>query len=479
MNAEALILQRTAALVDPHDCSDAMDALSILQAVFDTLVSRNSDGFMPGLADAWEVSDDARVWRFRLREDVRFHDGTICDAAAVVLSLKRMARPDKGYTLGAPGVWHQYLGNARIEPDGPFGLVIELDQPVADLLDILVQGFIAAPSSLAGLDAGQRDAWVGTGPYQLVHAAAGNVLVRRSGRHFAGPVANDAIRWRAVSSSAERLELLHSGAADVATNLDPSASTALEPPGTTRHSALDPVAIIYLLNSAEGPLCDPGVRRALSLAVDRRRLIDEVVGGMAEPLHGFISPLHFGADGRPVPHDLQLARELLHAAGHGEGLTLRVDCPTSLPDEAEALTAALSKQLTRAGITLEVTRHTDREAYAHMVRRKEIGDMCVFDSSPLSTFRVLYEKIDSRIAGSWWQGYRNQTVERLLDQARAEPETAAREALYREIYRLLQDDPPWLTLYNPLRVIGMQGNHPEFRSPPSGVLDVGRLPGFG
>ncbi|MEL7001012.1 MAG: peptide ABC transporter substrate-binding protein, partial [Pseudomonadota bacterium] len=116
--------------------------------------------------------------------------------------------------------------------------------------------------------------------------------------------------------------------------------------------------------------------------------------------------------------------------------------------------------------------------YAHMVRRKEIGDMCVFDSSPLSTFRVLYEKIDSRIAGSWWQGYRNAAVEQLLDTARAEARAEAREALYREIYLLLQQDPPWLTLYNPLRVTGLLGNHPDFCLSPEGVFDVRRLPAF-
>jgi peptide/nickel transport system substrate-binding protein len=103
------------------------------------------------------------------------------------------------------------------------------------------------------------------------------------------------------------------------------------------------------------------------------------------------------------------------------------------------------------------------------VRASDIADLCLFDSSPLSTFRVLAEKIDSRVAGSWWLGYRNPEVEGLIDQARTLTDTAAREALYRRCYRLLQQDPPWLTFYTHRRVAAGRGGL-AFRD--DGVLDV-------
>ena len=119
--------------------------------------------------------------------------------------------------------------------------------------------------------------------------------------------------------------------------------------------------------------------------------------------------------------------------------------------------------------------HKDREAYAHMVRRKEIGDLCVFDSSPMSTFRVLYEKIDSRTAGAWWQGYRNEAIEALIDQGRVTTDTQARAALYRKAYAELQGDPAWLTLYNPHRAVGLRGDHPGFRMREDGVIRAASL----
>lgn len=472
------VAQAKTPLVDPHDCTDSKEALTILGAVFDTLLTRRPEGFAPALAEAWTVSRDAMQWRFRLRPGVTFHDGSSCDAQAVVVSLKRMARADKGYTLGAPGVWHQYLGNARIVAEDVLTVSVQLEAPLADLPDILVQGFIAAPGSFAALDAGEP-MWVGTGPYQLTGATAGVVETTRVEGHFGGTPEAAAVRWRAVPDMVARWEMLRAGTVQVATGLDAAGPPRAGYAGVTCHKALDPVAIIFLLNAAKGPLAHAQVRRALSLAVDRGDVITRVMGGAAHALHGVVSPVHFGAGDAPVPCDPQQAQALLAKAGFAEGLRLTVDCPTALPDEAEALTAELGRQLAKVGITLDVTRHEDREAYAHMVRRKEIGDMCVFDSSPLSTFRVLYEKIDSRVAGSWWQGYRNPAVETLLDRARRDVQADRREATFREIYRFLQDDPPWLTLYNPMQIIGMSGSIGRFDARLDGVLDVRVLPGFG
>ena len=128
---------------------------------------------------------------------------------------------------------------------------------------------------------------------------------------------------------------------------------------------------------------------------------------------------------------------------------------------------------------LEIRIHEDREDYAHRVRRSEIADMCVFDSSPLSSFRVLCEKIDSRIQGSWWLGYANPGVEALIDKARITRDPAAREAVFQDCYRLWQDDPPWLFVYNHLRRVALRGTHPDWRMRRDGVLDVRSLPCFG
>ncbi len=480
MSQPVTIAQARLVLNEPHDCTDSNDELTIYHAVFDTLVRRSGRDFVAHLAARWELSEDARTWTFHLRAGVRFHDGTPCDADAVRQSLIRMAREDKGYTLGAPAVWRQYLGGAGIDVPDARTVVVRLADPMADLLDVLEQGFIVAPSSFADHDAGRHDHPVGSGPYRIVSANADEVRAERVEGHFAGAAENADLVWRREPDPARRLALLMAGEVQVANALDFHESKALADSGATRVEYLSPVAIIYLLNAARGPLADARVRRALSLALDRPKLIADVVAGAARPLMGFVSPAHFGAgSGTGAARDLAAARALMAEAGHGEGLTLDVDCPTRLPDEAERLTACLAAQLAEIGVRMTVHLHKDREAYAHMVRRKEIRDLCVFDSSPMSTFRVLFEKIDARVRGAWWQGYHNPAVEALIDRGRVTPDRAKRAAIYAEAYAELQRDPPWLTLYNPIRVIGLAGAHPDFTMPADGVIDAARLPKIG
>ncbi|MBA1156864.1 ABC transporter substrate-binding protein [Microvirga mediterraneensis] len=480
MNSAVTIVQPRLRLEDPHDCTDANDILAVFDAIYDGLVRYGRDGgFVPGLAAEWRADPEARHWTFTLREGLTFHDGSPCDAEAVCLSLRRMARPDKGYTLGAPGVWHQYLGDAVIEPADRLTVDIRLSRPIADLLDILVYGYVVAPSALARYESGDTKMPVGTGPYRLTEVIDGQEvrLERFENWHGERP-ANAVIRFKLEPDAQKRLAMLQSGEAQVANSLDFRASMELEARGDrTRVVFLAPVSIIYLFNAARGPLSDPRIRRALNLAVDRKALIEQIVHGAAQPLTGFVGPAHFGSD--PTMDegpDLEEARRLLAEAGYANGLVLEVDCPTRLPDEAQALTKAVSDQVSAIGVSLNVHLHEDREAYAHGVRLKKVRDMCVFDSSPLSTFRVLAEKIDARVAGSWWLGYHNEAVERLLDTARQTSDDAAREALYRQAYRHLQDDPAWFYLYNPLRVTGLAGSHPDWRMRRDGVLDVAALP---
>lgn len=471
-----IILQARLPLRDPHDCTDGADELCLYGAFYDTLLRRDGTGFAPGLATRWEVAADARRWRFHLRPGLRFHDGTPCDAAAVCASLRRMARPDKGYTLGAPGVWAQYLGDARIDARDPLTVEIALAAAMADLPDVLVQGFIVAPAGIAALEAGETTAPIGTGPYRMTGHGPGWIEAEAVA-HPHRPAANPRLRWEAEADPARRLARLLDGTADVATALDHHASRALDGAGATRVEQLAPVAIIYLLNAATGPLADPRMRQALALAVDRPGLVAAAVDGAARPLEGIFSPLHFGAGTAPAPaRDPDRARALLAEAGHGGGLQLGLDCPTRLPDEAERLSAALAGQLAEIGVSLSIHVHPEREEYAHKVRRKEIRDLCVFDSSPLSSFRVLHEKIDSRVRGSWWQGYANPAVEALIDRGRATVDDTARAALYADAFGLMQRDPPWLTLYNPLKVTGLRGRHTGFALPVDAVLDVAALP---
>lgn len=474
------ISQPRITLDDPHACTDANDVLTVFGALFDTLVRRvPGGGYGPSLATQWSVSEDARYFTFRLREGVVFHDGEPCDANAVRYALLRMARPDMGATLGAPGVYGQYLAGMTVEVIASHEITLTLAQPLADLFDILSYGHIISPAAVeaAGDDLAKRA--VGTGPYRLERYVPGErIEAVANPNHFDGAPRFERLAWIKGETAPARAEALRTGSADVANGLPRSALSELAAPGFTTHDFLAPTALIMMFNAAEGPARDPRVRLALNLAIDREALVREVLGGAGQPLHGFVSPVHYGVDtkAQPFARDMAQARRLLAEAGHDNGLTLQLYCPTRLPDEALALADAVEAQLMELNVRFERHIEPDRVHYANQVRLKAIHDLCVFDSSPMSVFRVLHEKIDSRVRGAWWEGYANPAVERLIDEARATVSSEKREALYRQCYRLLQQDPPWLYLYNHRRVIGLRGDHPGWRMHTDGVLDVRALP---
>jgi peptide/nickel transport system substrate-binding protein len=472
------IIQPRAVLDDPHACTDSGDVLTVFGALFDALVRRGPDGYEPALATDWAMSDDARVTEFALRDGVRFHDGEACDAGAVKHCLERMARPDMGATLGAPGVYSQYLAGMTVEITDRLRLRVTTATPLADLMDILHVGHIVSPRALeaAGDDLAKRA--VGTGPYRLESCVQGKEIVAVANPdHFAGKPSRKRITWRGEASPEARLAALLSGDAGVANGLEHAPGARAAPHGVTLVDYLAPTAIIMMFNCASGPGADPRVRRALNLAIDRAALVRDVLHGAGQPLHGYVSPAHDGhdADAGPIPHDREESKRLLREAGYGDGVVFETYCPTRLPDEAQALVAALSRQLADLGVTFRVHLDPDRVHYANQVRLKNIHDICVFDSSPMSCFRVLYEKIDSRVKGSWWEGYANPEVEGLLDLGRRTVARDKRFAIYREAYRRLQADPPWLYLYNHRRVIGLSGSHLAFAMRADGVLDVRRL----
>lgn len=476
MSIDPIILQKSVDLRDPHDCTDSGDALALLDAVFAAPVRRRAGGgYAPSLAESWTVSPDARHWTLTLRPDLSFHDGRRLDAAAMAASIERMKRPDVGATLGAPAVWGQYLAGAEIRAVDPRTVSIAAVEPLADLLEILVSAYAVPPEVD---EPGFRERPIGSGPYRVETMRPGAEVRLAAAGWSGGPLANPRLTFRSEPDADRRAEAVAAGEAALATRLRASRHrSGVEEAGRFWTGFTDPTAIIFLLNAATGPCADPRVRRALTLAVDRTDLIARVLDGDGEMLTGFVSAAHFGAaPSSGDPHDPEAARALLAEAGYGAGLSLILDTPTRLPDEAQALSAAFAAQLAPLGVEVSARITEDRVAYAEKVRDKGIGDICVFDSSPMSTFRVLYEKIDSRVAGSWWQGYANPKAEDLLDAARRTTDDAARAVLYGDAYRALQADPAWVPLYHHSLGVGAAVPMPVSPVRDDGVLDVTLLP---
>lgn len=440
--------QPVAYLSDPHLWIDSRAGLAIRFAQYESLVKYDRNAkIVPGLACDWHLENDARTWTFKLRKGVKFHDGSIMTSDDVIASLRRAFSPEMPGEYGTAALLAGYLQHAEICALDEITLRILTPEPMADLLDLLMYAVILPAKSLADLSKPAP----GTGPYRFEKADEGEIHLRRFEEYWAGPAPVEMLEFRAIPSDEDRVQAFLRGDVDIITYMSLTHRDAFahckEAEIIERST---PLCVIFLLNASHGPCADVRVRQALNYAANVDQIIAEVAHGNAYRINGPLSRHHTGTDPALAPYsfDQEKARRLLREAGYGQGLALTLDCPTSSPEESEALAAILRKQWAEVGITLEVRIHENREQYAVDVRSKKIGDLCVFDSSPLSTYRVLREKLNSKYAGPWWQGYDSPVVNELMERAWATVDETKRTQIFQQAYRNIRDDAPWLFLYS-------------------------------
>jgi len=464
------ILQSSVSLGDPHICSDSANRLSIIYTVYEALVKLDNEGnYQPSLAESWNVGEDARTWTFNLRSDVKFHNGDILCAEDVVATLGRVLDPAIGGAFGTQGVYITYLGTAEISALDAQKVQIVTEEPMADLLDLLVAMPISPKSELNKLP----HEYIGSGPYKIAEQTGNNTILKAHDEYWGKAPTYREIHWIAESNSEKRIETLLSGQADIISGISLQDTEKIKKNGKAAvYDLKSGLCIIFMCNSQRGPCKDRRVRQALNYALDMDKVIKEIKQGAATPLNGYLTPHHFGYNPEtPVyPHDPEKARSLLAEAGYSDGLKLVFDIPSVMPDEAPQLTQMMVEQFKQVGITVEVSEHKDRAAYAEMVRDKNINDACCFDSSPQSTYRVLREKIQSTLRGPWWQGYENKEVNSLIKQAEATVNNTERQKIYRKIYTIIRDDAPWIFLYRPTRYWAVRPTMKDWKLRTDGLL---------
>ncbi len=292
--------------IDPHINASAELGIP-LRSVYDTLVYRDTATleFVPGLAQAWDVSADGLVYTFTLRQDVTFHDGTPFNADAVRVNIQRILSPDANSLKAA-----QLLGPmVRVEVVDEYTVRLVLAEPFAPLLDGLSQPYagMASPTALAEYDtATYQFHQVGTGPYRFIEYVVNDRIVLERNPDYAwGPsvVANPAapqaerVVFRFYTDPPARALALQSGEADIMGELLPTDARALAADGVIE---LAPVLIPgqplqFFFNTNRAPTSSLAVRQALIMATDRQAITQAIFQGFSPVAYGPLSAatLHY------------------------------------------------------------------------------------------------------------------------------------------------------------------------------------------
>ena len=426
--------------LEPHQATDLVSA-AVVANVCETLVWFRPGSARPSglLATTW-ATVDRRVWTFTLREGVRFHDGALLDADAVVANLESLRR-----ARGFPG---------RAERVGPHVVSITLDRPSAALLATLSQPYFAlqSPRRLAAPDGRP----VGTGPFRLAEAKPGRVELTAHPGYWRGRPRLRAVVFRRLPGEDEIVRALLAGEVDVASGVGQDRVHELQGrPGVSLDSQTGLNLAFLSVNNERPPFTDRRVRRALAQAVDRDRLVERILGGHGEPAQGPLPPSLWGRD--PLTRDLLLdrgaARRLLAGAGLSAGIDttlMTVPAPRPYMPSPLRLAAAIAEDLARVGIRAELRPAASWTEYLDRATRGDY-DLAVLgwqaDSPDPNDF--LTALLDSESIGTTNRSrYRSPAMDALLKRARMGSDLESRIAVYREVLALFQRDLPWAPLYH-------------------------------
>jgi ABC-type transport system substrate-binding protein len=290
--------------------------------------SGDAQGLDPGRVtdgESW-TSDEARTaWTFRIRANVRFHDGTPCDAAAVVNAFERQRdKKHKHHFRDDFAFWDDLLGSfvAEVVPGpGEREVVFRLSRPAPAFFLQALGVFAFSIPSPAALDRHGEDFArkpVGTGPYAFVSWQSGaEIVLRRNDAYWDGPPAVREIVFRKAQDPSARAQQLRAGEAHVIDNVDLiSVAQLRNDAGVVVVKQLGLHVAYLTMQNQRKPFDDPRVRRAVALALDKNRLIQAGWQGQATPA---VTPVPPGLPGHAndLPdhaRDVEKARALLDEA---------------------------------------------------------------------------------------------------------------------------------------------------------------------
>ncbi len=290
--------------------------------------------YSPLLAESWEKSTDGLTWTFKLRPNVKFHDGEPMNAAAVVKSIE--AAKDHA---GASFIW---LPLAKVEAvdDMTVKFTLSYAQPLELILGSEYAAYIVSPKALDAATA-NKDYWTagvdaGTGPYTIESYEADKELVLAANKDYWGgwkPGQYEKVLVQFVPEATTRQQMLEGGEVDIVTTvpLDSLPTLATNPDYVVSY---EPSLFNYtaFFNTLKAPLDDVKVRQALSYAIPYEDIIKIGANTLGTQSHGTVpmGVFPYSADVKQYTYDLEKAKALLKEAGHeGGGLKLTLTYASS------------------------------------------------------------------------------------------------------------------------------------------------------
>lgn len=455
--------------LDPHYVA-VQQNVEIGWNVFDALTRVDEKArIIPGLATSWRAVDPL-TWEFKLRKDVKFHDGSEMTADDVAYSLVRPL-----VIAGSPGGFAVYVRRIvskqivdpytiRLKTATPYGAMPQ------DLNAIMIVSKKAAFNATpADFDSGK--AMIGTGPYKFVRWTRGDrVELARFEGYWDKKPAWDKVTFRMMANDPARTAALLSGDVDVIENVPPSDMARLSSNSNLRLEQTvswrtlffhmdqyrqQPPYITDLQGKPLGknPFMDVRVRHAISMALNRKALVERTMENVAIVAANVVSPQIFGhqSANKVEGYDPERSKKLLAEAGFPNGFAMTISAPSDRYINDDQVAQAVAQMLSRIGIKCAVET-MPFNVYLSKARDGQFSFAMLGWGSyaaDLALRALLMTPNVDKGTGAWnWGRYSNPKLDKLVEAALDTTDDAKREAIARDAAALAASDFAIIPLYH-------------------------------
>jgi peptide/nickel transport system substrate-binding protein len=447
--------------MDPHSLNESLQ-LSFTGSIYEPLVNRDKKlGLVPGLATSWKQTA-AAVWRFELRRNVQFHDGTPFTADDVVFSFQRAAADGsdmKSYTSPIKEVRKAGTHAVDIETHSPFPILPD----TLSTLYVMSKKWCEENKATTpvdrrkGIENTASFKANGTGPYRLrERQPSTRTVIVRNLNHWEKNDGNiDEVIFTPIGNDATRVAALLSGEIDV---MEPVPLQDVErlrsnanlkvlqgPELRTIFLGMDQKRDELLFSNVKGknPFKDVRVRRAFYQAIDIDSIKTRVMRGAATPtalmvapgIKGFVPELN-----KRLPYDPDAAKKLLTDAGYPNGFEVGMNCPNDRYVNDSAICQAVAANLARIGVKINLVAETKATYFPKILSRNTSFYLLgwtpgTYDShNPLTA--IMATPTDKGQGQFNLGAYSNAKVDELTLKVQTETDQARRDAMIREAFEV-------------------------------------------
>lgn len=441
----------------------AVNDFRILMNLYDGLV-RYKDGTLevePSLATAWDISDDGLVYTFQLQSGVQFHDGTAFNAQAVEFNFDRMLDEAHPFHDTGPFPLSFFFSTIDdVEAVDDATVRFTLSEPYAPFLANLAYptGLIVSPDAVKkhGKEFGRNPS--GTGAFRFEEwESNAKVVVSRNSDYWGGAPALEAVVFRPITDSNTRVAEMLSGGIDVMVEVPPDNVAQFDGNGYRLYQQAGPHVWFLILNAKEGPFQDKRMRQAVNYAIDKERLVENVLQGTAAVAAGPTPPAFawaYNDELQPYPFDPDKARQLIQESGNeGAELVFYVTEGGSGMLDPVAMGAAIQADLAEVGLKVKIETY-EWNTFLGKVNpglegKADMAEMAWMTNDP-DTLPYLALRTDAWPDKKGFNSgyYSNPEVDSLLEAARQSTSQSERAQLYKKMQELVQEDAPWAFIAN-------------------------------